>query len=90
MNNTCFKIIFKLRQSSFFASVYKYIRYCVSYVLNFLRSLMKVSGAFTLRYVFLAWTGDIIVVIMVLPVGLGARSLPLLMDIIAYSVTYTR
>jgi hypothetical protein len=90
MNRIYFKIIFKLRQSSLFVSAYKYIRHCVSYILNFLRSSVKVSGAFTLKYVSLAWTGNITAVIAVLPVGLAARSLPLLMDIIAHSVTYTR
>jgi hypothetical protein len=51
---------------------------------------VKVSGVFTLGYVFLAWTGDIIIVIVVLPVGLGARFLPLLVDIVAHSVIYIR
>jgi hypothetical protein len=90
MNKTYFKIVFKLRQSPFFASVYKYIRHYVSYALNFLRSLVKVSGTFTLRYVSLAWTGNITAAAMILPVGLNIRSLPLLVDIIAHSITYTR
>jgi hypothetical protein len=90
MNKTYFEIIFRLRQSLFFASAYKYIRYCASYILNFLRSPVKMSGVFILEYIFLAWTGDITAAIMVLPVGLGARSLPLLVDMITYSVIYIR
>jgi hypothetical protein len=90
MNKTYSEIVFKLRQSPFFASVHKYIRHCVSYALNFLRSPVKVSGTFILEYVFLAWIGNIIIAIMVLPVGLGARSLFLLVNIIAHSVICTR
>jgi hypothetical protein len=90
MNKTYSEIIFKLRQSFLFLSAYKYIRHCASYALNFLRSPEKVSGASTLGYVSLAWTVNITIVAIILPVRLGARSLPLLIDIIAHSVTCTR
>jgi hypothetical protein len=90
MNKIYFEIIFKLRQSPLFPSIYKYIRHCASYALNFLRSPEKISNAFTLKYMFLAWTVNITAVAIILPVRLSARSLPLLIDIIAHSVIYTR
>jgi hypothetical protein len=90
MNKIYFEIIFKLRQSPLFALVYRYIRYCVSYILNFLRSPVKVSGAFILGYVFLAWTGDIIAAAVILLIRLNARSLLLLVDIVAHSVICIR
>jgi hypothetical protein len=90
MNRTCFKTIFRFFQFSLFPSAHKYIRHCDSYVLNFLRSPEKVSGTFTLGNVSLVRTVDIAAVVMVLPVGLTARSLPFAVDIVAHSVTCTR
>jgi hypothetical protein len=90
MNKICFEIVFKLRQNFFFSSAYKYIRYCVSYILKFLRSPEKVFGIFILGYVSLAWTVDIIIVAMMLPVRLDTHFLPLLVDIVTHSVIYTR
>jgi hypothetical protein len=90
MNKIYFEIIFKLRQSPLFLSAHKYIRHCVSYTLNFLRSPEKVSDTFTLKYVSLAWIVNITAAAIILPVGLGTRFLPLLIDIIAHSITYTR
>jgi hypothetical protein len=66
------------------------MRYCVSYVLNFLRSPEKASGAFILEYVSFCRTVGIVAVVVVLSVGLGARSLFLLVDIVAHSVTCIR
>jgi hypothetical protein len=90
MNKTYFEIIFKLRYSFLFLSAYKYTRHCVSYALNFLRSPEKIFGISILKYVFLAWTVNVIVVAIMLPVKLNTRSLFLLMDIVAHSVIYTR
>jgi hypothetical protein len=90
MNKIYSETVFKFFQSSLFSSAHKYIRHCDSYVLNFLRSPKKVSGIFTLKNVFLVKTVGIIIAIAVLPVRLVARSLPLLIDIIAHSVTCTR
>jgi hypothetical protein len=66
-----------------------YIRHCDLYILNFLRSLEKVFGFVILRKVSLART-VVIIVIIILPVGLAARSLPFAVDIIAHLVTCTR
>jgi hypothetical protein len=90
MNKTYSEIIFKLRHSFLFLSAYRYIRYCVLYTLNFLRSPVKVSGAFILGYVSFCRTVGITAVIVILPVRLGTRSLPLPVDIVAHSVTCTR
>jgi hypothetical protein len=90
MNKTCSETVFRFFQSLFFSSAHRYIRYCDSYALNFLRSPEKVSGTFTLGNVSLIRTVGITVVIIMLPVGLAARSLPLLMDIVTHSVTCTR
>jgi hypothetical protein len=89
MNRVWFTIIFILRHFFLFPSAYRYIRYCDSYALNFLRSPEKVSDSVTLRKVFLI---RIIVMraVAILLVRLAARSLPLLVDIVAHSVIYTR
>jgi hypothetical protein len=48
-------------------------------------------GGFTLGNVsFVRIVGAIIIVMVMLPVGLAARSLPLLVNIVAHSVTCTR
>jgi hypothetical protein len=90
MNKIYFEIIFKLRYFPLFLSAYRYIRHCTSYALNFLRSSVKASNIFILEYVSFYRTVGIIAVIMVLPVGLNARSLFLPVDIITHSVIYTR
>jgi hypothetical protein len=67
------------------------MRLCDSYALNFFRSPEKVSGGFILGKVsFVKIVGVIIIVIIMLPVRLAARSLPLLIDIVAHSVICTR
>jgi hypothetical protein len=90
MNRTCSETVFRFFQFSLFLSAYRYIRHCDSYILNFLRSLEKVSGTFTLGNVSLVRTVGIAAVIMVLPVRLITRSLPFVMNIIAHSITCTR
>jgi hypothetical protein len=90
-NRFCFEIIFKLRQSSLFLSAYRYMRLCDSYALNFFRSPEKVSGNSILGKVFFVRiVGIAITVMIVLSVGLAARFLLLLVDIVAHSVTCTR
>jgi hypothetical protein len=67
------------------------MRLCDSYALNFFRSPEKVSEGSTLRNVsFVRIIGAVITIIVMLPVRLATLFLPLLIDIIAHSVTYTR
>jgi hypothetical protein len=89
MNKTYSETVFKFFQSSFFLSVYKYIRHCVSYILNFLRFPEKVLGFIILRYMFFVKTVIIAVaIIIMLLIGLKARFLLFDVDIIAHSVIY--
>jgi hypothetical protein len=89
MNSTYFNIIFRFFQSSLFPSAYKYIRYCVSYALNFLRSPEKVSDFIIREYMSFVKTVVIAVAaVIMLSVRLKARFLLFDMDMIAHSVTY--
>jgi hypothetical protein len=89
MNKTYFKTVFRFFQSSLFLSAHKYIRYCASYILNFLRFPEKVSG-FTIReYVsFVKTVVIIIIAVVILPARLKARFLFFDVDIFAHSVIY--
>jgi hypothetical protein len=89
MNKTCSNTVFRFFQSPLFLSAHKYIRHCASYVLNFLRFPEKVSGSIIRGYVSFVKTVVIAVTaIIMLLVGLKARSLPFNVDMIAHSVAY--
>jgi hypothetical protein len=89
MNSTCSNTVFRFFQSFLFPSAYKYIRHCVSYALNFLRSPEKVSGSTILRYVsFVKTVVAVIATVVMLPVRLEARFLLFDVDIVTHSVTY--